>query len=171
MNKYFYTAITVSAIALSSSSLNAKESYSQNISETVFVCATESEVPTMFAYTPGNITITPLISWHQEYLLPEQSGIEVCQQVASKLQELSQQQQERYITTESKEDHTLVCMVTQENDNCSSETSELLFRVNPNYDPSCILDRREPLECLAVGKVRGIFSYEDKPYKPLWWIW
>ncbi|MDJ0574477.1 MAG: COP23 domain-containing protein [Xenococcaceae cyanobacterium MO_234.B1] len=171
MNKYFYTAITVSAIALSSSSLNAKESYSQNISETVFVCATESEVPTMFAYTPGKITITPLISWHQEYLLPEQSGIEVCQQVASKLQELSQQQQERYITTESKEDHTLVCMVTQENDNCSSETSELLFRVNPNYDASCILDRREPLECLAVGKVRGIFSYEDKPYKPLWWIW
>ena len=35
MNKYFYTTITISAIALSSSSLNAKESYSQNISETV----------------------------------------------------------------------------------------------------------------------------------------
>ncbi|HHP7231382.1 MAG TPA: COP23 domain-containing protein [Xenococcaceae cyanobacterium] len=171
MSKYFLTAITLGAIALSSTSINAKESYSQSVSEALFVCATESAAPTMYAYTPGKVTITPLISWHQEYLLPGQSGIEVCQQVAGKLQDLSQQRQERFITTETREDHTLVCMVTQENDTCSSQTSEALFSVNPNYDASCVLDRREPLECVAVGKVRGVFSVPDDPYKPMWWPW
>ncbi len=172
MNKYFYTAITIGAIALSSTSLNAKESYSQTISERIFVCSSESETPTLFAYSPGEITITPLINWYEEYLLPGQSGIEVCQQVAAKLQDLSQQKQKRFIIGENQEDQTLVCMVTEENYNCNSEASELLFSVNPNYQASCILDRRKPIECVAIGQNRGVFSVPDAPYTPIWWpLW
>ena len=88
-----YTAITISAIALSATSLQAKETYSQNPSDTIFVCATEIETPTMFAYTPGQVNLTPLITWYQDYLLPEQSGREICQQTATKLQDLYQEQQ------------------------------------------------------------------------------
>ena len=171
MNKYFYTSLCLSAIALSSASVNAQETNNPDNSKTIFVCSEESENPTMFAYTLGKTTIKPVIIWYQEYLLPEQSGIEVCQQVVGKLQNISQQQQKTYFVTEKQETQTLICLVSQEDDNCSSETSEPLFSINPNYDASCILDQREPIECMAVGKVRGVFSIEDKPYQPLWWLW
>lgn len=166
-----FTAIATFAIALSATSIQAKESYSQNPSDTVFVCATDTETPTLFAYTPGKVKLTPLIGWHSEYLLPEQSGAEVCQQTASKLQTLYQQKEERYIRTEAKEDHTLVCMVAKENETCQDEDSETLFSVNPNYDASCVLDNREPLECVAIGNIRGVRSIPDAPYKLNWWPW
>ena len=179
MNKYFYTGVVVSAIvytpasliALTSGSVKAQENYSEKAPETVFVCDTESETPTMFAYTPGNVTLTPLITWHQEYLLPEQSATEVCQEVAVKLQNLSQQQSENYFVVENKPTHNLLCMVGQESENCSSPNSEPLFKVNSNYDPRCILDQREPIECIAIGKVRGgVFSIDDRPIKFTWWL-
>ncbi len=173
MNKFFYTAITLSAIALNSTSVLAQETEveAQDSQETVFVCGTESQTPTMFAYSPGNVNITPVITWHQEYLLPEQSGTELCQEVASKLQNVSQKQQEPYFIAERQEDSILVCLVDTKNSDCSSQASQPLFSVNSNYDPSCILDRREPLECMAVGQVRGVYSITDEPYRPLWWFW
>ena len=171
IKNHLYTAITVSAIALSASSLQAKESYSQNLSDTIFVCATEVETPTMFAYTPGKVNLTPLITWYQDYLLPEESGKEICQQTATKLQDLYQEEQARYLRTQEAEDRTLVCMVSQETNNCSSEDSITLFSVNPNYDATCILDNREPLECVAIGRVRGVYSVPDSPYTPSWWPW
>ena len=171
MNKYFYTGLVISAIALNGASVKAQENYSEETPETVFVCATQSETPTMFAYSPGNVNLTPLINWHQEYLLPEQSATEVCQEVAVKLQNLSQQQSEKYFVAEKQETYTLICVVGQESENCSSQNSEPLFKVNSEYDSSCILDQREPIECMAIGKVRGVFSIEDKPYKLTWWPW
>ena len=171
MNKYFYTGLVISALALNSGSVKAQENYSEETPETVFVCATQSETPTMFAYTPGNVNLTPLINWHQEYLLPEQSAQEICQEVAVKLQNLSQQQSGKYFVAENKETYSLICMVGQETDNCNSQNSEPLFKVNSNYQPSCILDQREPIECMAIGKVRGVFSIKDEPYRPLWWLW
>lgn len=169
--KHLYTVITAFAIALSGNSLHAKESHGQNVSNTIFVCGTETDTPTMFAYTPGSVNLTPLIGWHQEYLLPEQSGAEICKQTATKLQALDRQPQEKYLKTESKEDRTLVCLVSAKDETCSSENSEELFSVNPNYDANCILDNREPIECVAVGKVRGIYSVSDAPYQPSWWPW
>ncbi len=171
MNKYFYTSLCLSMITLSSTFVNAQETDNPNNSKTVFVCSEESENPTMFAYTLGQTTIKPVIVWYQEYLLPEQSGIEVCQQVVGKLQSLSQQQQKTYFVSQRQESQTLICLVNQEDHNCSSETSEPLFSINPHYDASCILDQREPIECMAVGKVRGVFSIENEPYRPLWWLW
>ena len=171
IKKPICTAITTCAIALSATSLQAKESYSQNPSNTIFVCATEIQTPIMFGYTPGSVQLTPLITWHSEYLLPQESGKEICQQTATKLQALSQEKQERYLKTEAAEDRTLVCMVSQENETCSSENSEALFSINSNYNPSCILDNRQPLECVAVGKVRGVYSTPDSPYQPSWWPW
>jgi hypothetical protein len=140
----FYTAITVAAIALSATSLQAKESYSQNATDTSFVCATEIQTPTMFAYTPG---------------------------AATTLQNLSQTKQPQYLKTQEAEDRTVVCMVNQENQNCNSENSVNLFSINPNYDAACVLDNKEPLECVAIGRVRGVYSIPDSPYTPSWWPW
>ncbi|WP_036480914.1 COP23 domain-containing protein [Myxosarcina sp. GI1] len=174
-NKHLYLAIVTGAIALSTTSIQAKESYSQNTSDTIFVCATEIETPTMFAFTPGNVKLTPIISWHQEYLLPDQSATEVCQQTATKLQEINRQQaeqkQEYYLKTELQGDRSLVCAVSEKDATCSSDDSEELFSINPNYDAPCVLDNRDPLECVALGRVRGVYSSIDTPYQPSWWPW
>lgn len=171
MKKILSIGLAAIAIAFSTNSLNAKESYSQNSSDTIFVCSAENTDSTMYAYTPGKAVLTPLISWYQEYLLPDKSSAEVCQQVATKLQELSREKTVRYIATEEKQNQTVVCMVTRENGNCSSEDSEVLFGVNPNYSSSCVLNRFEPVECSAMAVRGAIMPEPDSPYRPTWWPW
>ncbi len=167
------TTLTIGAIALNTTFLEAKESHSQAPaqSNTIFVCATTTQPPTLFAYTPGKINLTPLMGWHREYLLPNQSGTEICQQVAVKLQTQFQQKQPRFFITEKQEDRNVLCLVTQENANCSSENSEELFSVNSNYDPTCVLDNHKPLECLAISRSRGVLGLPESPYTPTWQFW
>jgi hypothetical protein len=172
-SKVISTTFTISAIALSTTALATTESYSQQSleSEMTFVCASQTEPPTMYSYTPGKVNLTPLISWYQDYLLPNQSAAEVCQQVAAKLQSQYQQGQKKFFTTEQRENQTVVCLVSQKNQTCSSDNSEELFSVNPNYDATCVLDNRQPLECMAIGRTRGVSSIPDSPYMPSWWPW
>jgi hypothetical protein len=171
MKKILSLGLAATAIAVSANSLSAKESYSQNSSDNIFVCSTENTASTMYAYTPGKAVLTPLISWYQEYLLPDASSAEVCQEVATKLQELSQEKTVRYIATEEQKNQTVVCMVTQENGDCGSEDSETLFSVNPNYSPSCVLNRFEPVECSAMVVRGAVMPEPDAPYRPTWWPW
>ncbi|MGF1591540.1 MAG: COP23 domain-containing protein [Pleurocapsa sp.] len=169
--KYLSTAVVSCAIALNAVPVNAIEyNIAQESSQSVFVCATQGGTPTMFAYTPGEVNLTPVMSWHSEYLLPEQSGVEVCQQTAAKLQASYQQEEAKYLKAEITEDANLVCLVEEEDQNCLSQTSQKLFSVNPNYDAGCVLDNKQPIECKAL-QVRGIYSFEDKPYQALWWPW
>jgi hypothetical protein len=62
-------------------------------------------------------------------------------------------------------------LVADKEETCDSENSEALFSLNPNYDAGCVLDNKEPIECVAVGKVRGVFAVPDSPYQPSWWPW
>lgn len=172
--KVISATLAISAIALNADFLSAKESYSQTStqSNTVFVCATQTQPPTLLAYTPGQINLTSLMSWHQDYLLEDQSGVEICQQVAAKLQNVFQQQQPRFLMTGQKENRNVLCLVTQQNANCHSENSEELFSVKSNYDPTCVLDNRSPLECVAISRNRGVLGLPDEsPYVPTWKFW
>ena len=169
INKYLYTALVGWAISLNAVSLQAKETKSEP-SLSAFVCAVQDGTPTMFAYTPGEINLTPLMSWHSEYLLPDQLGTEVCQQTAAKLQNSYEQEEAQYIKAETTPEQNLVCLVSQEEQNCTAETSQELFSVNPNYGAGCVLENKNPIECKAL-QVRGIYSFDDKPYQPLWWPW
>lgn len=173
MKKIVCIGLAASAIALTANSLSAKESSGQNSPEPIFVCSTENTASTMYTYTPGKAVLTPIISWYEEYLLPETSSAEICQQVATKLQDLSQERITRYIATQKQEDQTVVCMVTRENDNCNSDDSEKLFGVNPNYSPVCVLNRFEPIECTAIvmQKRGAIMPESDSPYRAIWWPW
>ncbi|ELS01530.1 hypothetical protein Xen7305DRAFT_00012340 [Xenococcus sp. PCC 7305] len=180
MKRYYFILVPIIALiqcfalrqtARSSEYQKAEKNNSDISSQNFFACATENPTPTLYAYTSGKTSLTPLISWHQEYLLPQDSGSTVCQQVAEKLQYLYQEPGQKYISTQEEEGHTLVCTVKIENDTCGSNNSEPLFTVNPNYDAKCILDRKEPLECVVVGRARGVFSVPDSPYKPIWWLW
>ena len=166
----YTTAIALSAIVMSAVPLHAKEKLTQKPSNEVFVCAVQAGTPTMFAYTLGEVNLTPLMSWYSEYVPNEQSGAEICQQTATKLQASYQQQQAKYLKVEASEDNNLVCLVDEENQNCLTPNSEILFSVNPNYNAGCVLENKQPIECKAL-QVRGIYSFEDKPYQPLWWPW
>lgn len=167
---YLYTAFVSCAIALNAVPIQAEETQPQDTAEIIFLCATPENTPTMFAYTPGEVNLTPLMSWHQEYLLAEQSGQEVCLKTATKLQDSVQQEQAKYLKSETPEEGNAVCLVTEEDLSCATENSETLFVVNSNYDAGCVLENKSPIECKAL-QVRGIYSLDDKPYQPLWWPW
>ena len=170
-NKYLSTALIGCAIALFAVPINAEEKADSEGWESAFVCAVEGKTPTMFAYTPGEVTLTPLMSWHGDYLTTEQSGSEVCQKTATKLQESYQQGEAKYLKSEKTENENLVCLVNSEVGNCIDENSETLFSVNPKYNASCVLENKTPIECAATQVKRGIYSFNDEPYQPLWWPW
>ena len=170
-NKYLSTALISCAIATIAAPLHAEENTPGEMSESAFVCAVRGGTPTMFAYTPGEITLTPLMSWHQEYLNPQQSGAEVCQKTAASLQASYQQDEAKYLKSATTEDDNLVCLVNDEDQDCLSEDSEQLFSVNSKYNASCVLENKTPIECAATQVSRGIYSFSDEPYQPLWWPW
>jgi Circadian oscillating protein COP23 len=169
-NKYLSLALVSCAIALSALPLKAEEKANAEAAETVFVCANSGDTPTMFAYNPGQVNLTPVMSWYAEYLLPGQSGAEVCQQTATKLQSTIQQEDAKYLKAQATEKNNLVCLVNEEDKNCVDEDSEKLFSVNPKFNAGCVLENKTPLDC-QVYKVRGIYSFNDEPYQPSFWPW
>lgn len=170
-NKYLSTALLGCAIALSTLPLNAQGKATPESLDSAFVCAVQGETPTMFAYNPGTVKLTPLMSWHAEYLLPGQSGAEVCQRTATRLQNSYQQEEAKYLKSETTPDKNLVCLVDKEDQNCLSDDSQKLFSVNKKYNASCVLENKAPIQCAAVQVSRGIYSFNDEPYQPLWWPW
>lgn len=169
--KYLYTALITCAIAVNTAPLQAEENSNQKSAGTTFVCATQQDTPTMFTYTPGQVNLTPIMSWHSEYLLAEQSGTEVCQKTAAKLQAAYEQEDAKYLKSATKKEGNLVCLVSEEDQNCNNEESEKLFTVNPKYDAGCVLNNKQPIECKAFTSRGNIYSFEDKPYQPTWWLW
>lgn len=169
--KLLYTAFISGAIALTAIPLQAQENNTVESSDLMFVCAVQEGTPTMFARNPEVETeLTPIMSWHSEYLLPEQSGAEVCQSTAAKLHDSYQREQAQYLKSETGDKNNLVCLVDDVDENCITEDSQKLFSVNPNYNAACVLENKQPIEC-KVLQVRGIYSFDDKPYQTLWWPW
>jgi len=168
--KHIYTIIALGTVALNAAPAQGEANSQNERANTVFVCSTQQNAPTMFAYTPGEVNLAPVMTWHSEYLLPEDSGQEVCQQTAQKLQASIEQKQKKYIKADITKENNSVCLVSEENQTCATEKSEKLFSVNPDYQATCVLDNKKPLDCWALRK-RGIYSFEDKPYQAVWWPW
>jgi hypothetical protein len=167
-NKYLSLALAGCAIAFSAIPLKAQEKNNADSPESVFVCATQGDTPVMFTYNPGQVNLTPVMSWYPEYLSPEQSGAEVCQQTATKLQSVFQQEDAKYLKAQATKEQNLVCLVNEKDKTCVDEESEKLFSVNPKYNPGCVLENKSPLDC-QVYKVRGVYSFNDEPYQTFWW--
>ena len=168
--KYIYTALIAGAIAFDVSPIQAKQNTTVESTEPMFVCATEDGTPTIFARSLGESKLSPIMSWHSEYLPPEQSGAEACIKTAAKLEDSYQQEQVKYLKSESTEEANVVCLVEEKDANCMAEDSLTLFSVNPNYNAACVLENKQPIECKAL-QVRGIYSFDDEPYQTLWWPW
>lgn len=172
MNKKLLSGALVGmAIAFNASPLLAKDSGDRESPKIAFVCATQADVPTMYAYTPGKANLEQLMSWHSEYLLPEQSGKLTCLQTAAKLQASYEQEEAKYFKAGKIENKNSVCLVNSEDETCKSRDSETLFSVNSDYEASCVLDNLQPLECKALRTRGNIYSFENKPYQATWWPW
>lgn len=172
-NKYLCTAVISCAIALNAVSVRGEQKSQPESTNNIFVCATQQDTPTMYAYIPGEVSLTPLMSWYPEYLPTGTSGAEICEKTANKLQASIAQADKKYLKAYTQKDtqSNLVCLVDREERTCASQESEVLFNVNPNYNPTCVLENKKPLECMAAFNVRGVYSYNEQPYQPLWWPW
>jgi hypothetical protein len=174
ITQFATTGMVIATLTLGSNNLGVTPTETQTISaqNMTFVCAPQMQPPTMFAYTPGQVNLKPVMTWHKEYLLPEASAENICQQVAEKLQSNYQQGQQKFMAFEKVQDRTLVCLVGNKDDKCTSNNSEELFSLNPNYNPTCVMNNLSPLECSAVGQQRGsLMTLPSGTYEPSWWPW
>lgn len=168
--KFVSIALTVSTFVLSGATFDANEISEPTKSQAkmTFVCATDIDPPTLFAYTPGEVTLKPLFRWYPEYLLPNQPAAAVCQQVAQKLQQEYNSGKRKFFAAETVENRTDVCLVSREDEKCNSQNSQQLFSLNANYDTTCVMNNGEPIDCFAVN-TRGVFSLPAGTYEPSWW--
>jgi hypothetical protein len=203
LKKSISKSLTAGAIALGIAGLNASVTLSQTATEnntpsqlkTTFVCATNSNPPTTFALTyneKGQATLTPIMSWHSEYLISGDSAESLCQQVAQKLQSKYDRAEEINIAFQQvqvKKDNQgverqwNVCLAPSAEAECIPSTneatnqasSEELFSLNNNYikTPECLMENKEPESCMvnpqAKVATRGpLLVVPASNYQPRW---
>jgi hypothetical protein len=158
--------------------LNTKTSLSQTDTPKVapepnkiyFVCATQVEPPTTFIYIPGQVTLSPVMSWYSEYLLPGESAEALCQKTAQVLQTKYDRQEKYFVAAELDLNNEMwkVCLVNEKGEKCTAKNSELLFSLNPNYQsPKCLMESIKPAQCLWSRG--GLLSLPGGRYLPTWW--
>jgi hypothetical protein len=164
-------ATTVGAMVIA---LQPTVSFSQETvpSPITFFCDQTVEPPTTFANLPGETNPTPFLSWYSEYLLPEDSAVELCQQVAEKLQVKSERGESYVLAAQELEDRWTVCLLASEEEDCQTSASEELFSLNNLYrqTPKCLTENKEPKFCTVRTLIRGsLLSIPSSSYTPTWW--
>ncbi len=146
-----------------------------------FACDQKAEPPTTVVSIPGEKEPKPFLRWYSEYLLPEDSALELCQQVAQKLQAKSErgEKYELAASQQLKDKDSVqrvwkVCLVTNPEDDCTkSSISEDLFSLNTKYKetPKCMIENTHPESCKPpLGPTRGyLMSIPADDYTPTWW--
>jgi Circadian oscillating protein COP23 len=163
--------VFVGTALLATFNLGSTKTLSQETpaSKITFVCASEVNPPITYAYTPGEVNLKPLMIWHSEYLLPNESAAELCQRVAQKLQTSYNQQQDYLLASDGTDKMWKVCLVSKSGDGCDVSNSVYLFSLNGNYAqaPKCLMEGIDPLQCpRSRGKV---ISLPGGRYTPFWW--
>lgn len=169
------TIFTATAIILGAAATNNAVTPSQPTTQSKmnFVCASTVNPPTIFIYTQGDVNLKPIMSWYSEYLLPNESGVELCQKIAQKLQNKYDQGEKSLLAYQKVDDRWKVCLVAKQGQECTADGSEELFSLNANYKtPECVLENKDPKACPPPPPtVRGpLMSIPGGRYKPSWWL-
>ena len=188
MWKLALTTVGAIAIALQPTVSLTQETTPETTPEIVptkitFSCDQKAEPPTTVVSMPGEKEPKPFLRWHSEYLLPEDSAVELCQQVAQKLQtkseggekyELAAQQ---FSVQDSAHRIWKVCLVTNPAPDypCTkSGTTEDLFSLNTKYKETfkCMMENTDPESCalrtLPITR-SPLMSIPSNSYTPGWW--
>jgi hypothetical protein len=157
----------LTTISLSTATTLGQEDSQAKIS---FVCSSEGNPPKTYAYIPGEQEPKPIMTWHSEYLLPQDSPTKLCQQAAQKLQNRYNEQQGYLLASDKTDRAWQVCLVSKQGEGCDSRNSVYLFSLSANYQsPRCLMENLEPLQC---PRSRGqVISLPGGRYSPSWWPW
>jgi hypothetical protein len=136
-----------------------------------FICQTEQTPPVTVALMEGETEM--IATWYADYLLPDASPEEICQDVAEKLQQRYDNQQPSFFAYEpmKAEKRWDVCLVSQEGQKCTEEGSEILFSLNSNKfkDPAgCILKNTQPSRCRPITRGSVLSVPGGQGYSPRW---
>jgi hypothetical protein len=163
--------IILSAITLT---LPSGISFGQQASKsqiTVF-CDLKSEPLTTLMKLPEEENPKIFFSWYSEYLNPEDSAEELCQQVIAKLQAKFNMGKIPLLAAQELKEKWAVCLIDDPEDNCSSYKAEILFYLNRNYvkTPECLINNTRPSDCQIANERRGLLlSIPPERYTPPWW--
>lgn len=116
--------------------------------------------------------VTPLLSWHDNYLIPQDSAVELCQSVAQKLQAEYQQARSALLAYQQVKNEWQVCLVRQTGDDCTASDSKMLFSLNAAFKaPQCVMEGIDPQNCPVNLVTRGpLIRVPGGTYKPAWWV-
>ncbi|MGK7932749.1 MAG: COP23 domain-containing protein [Microcystaceae cyanobacterium] len=136
-----------------------------------FICQTEQTPPVTVVQMDKETQI--IATWYSDYLLPDASPEQICQDVAQRLQNRYESQQPSFFAYEpiEAEKRWDVCLVAQEGQKCTEEGSEVLFSLNSNKfkDPaSCILKNTQPNRCRPITRGSLLSVPGDEGYSPRW---
>lgn len=193
VNFFTTTAIAASLVAVNSAvtfSQTTPKEQTQAKEEITFTCDSYSNLPTTLAVSKnrqGELTQTPMFTWHSEYVMPGESAEALCQKMAQKLQNKYNRGEEVYFSSEpvqAKNPETgaikmqgwKVCLVTSDGAQGCTENkqSEELFTLSGNYrDPlACVMENTQPEACRPYMTTRGrALAIPAGEYKPGWLSW
>jgi hypothetical protein len=116
--------------------------------------------------------VVPLLTWYDNYLMPQDSAIERCQAVAQALQARHLKAQPTLLAYQQVKNEWQICLVNQVNDDCTAEGSEMLFSLNAALKaPECLMEGINPQDCPVNMTTRGpVIRVPGGSYKPAWWV-
>jgi hypothetical protein len=134
------------------------------------ICDTTSNPP--LTVLKRGTEMVPLLSWYDNYLMPQDSAVERCQSVAKKLQAKYQQSQPALLAYQQVKNEWQVCLVSQTGDDCTAANSEMLFSLNAAFKaPECVMEGISPQRCPVNLVTRGpVIRVPGGTYKPSWWV-
>lgn len=149
----------------------------------IFFCDDSADVPVTFINLKKEAESRVFIRWFAEYLMPEDSPQELCQNISSILNEKAKNNQPIFLAAKPLDNQWKICLVSEPNGNCDDNKSEdLLFLNQEKYQDSegnlidkypyvakCFINAQEPDNCKKITTRGSLLSIPSNRYVPNWW--
>jgi len=149
----------------------------------IFFCEDISGIPTTFINLEKEQESKIFIRWYSEYLMPEDSPQELCENVSNILNEKVINNEPVFLAAEPLDNRWKICLVSETNGKCSDDKSEDLLYLNqvqsedsegnlrkkyPNV-AKCFINSISPDKCQSVRTRGTLLSIPSNRYVPNWW--
>lgn len=149
----------------------------------IFFCDDSTEIPTTFINLEKEKESRVFIRWYAEYLMPEDSPQELCQNISSILNEKAKNNQPVFLAAKPLDNRWKICLVSEANGRCDDNKSEDLLYLNQvkykndqgnliNKYPAvakCFINSNEPDKCKKLNRRGSLLSIPSNNYVPKWW--
>ena len=151
--------------------------------EKIFFCDNSLDIPTTFINLEKEKESKVFIRWYSEYLMPNDSPQELCQNVSDILNEKAKNNEPIFLAAQPLDNRWKICLVANGDGECDSKESQNLLYLNQIKDrddqgnltnkypnvAKCFVNAYEPQQCESI-KTRGtLLSIPSNRYVPNWW--